>query len=112
MLKELLNKYTDEGNERIGFVLADNTVVECVNGHDDPQYGAKYRSADLFDFVYNPDTENKAVATWHTHPNVSCNLSGEDYVAFKNHPHLTHYIVGKDGVATYTVNEEGDVKRG
>lgn len=112
MQDELQNKYAPEGAERIGFILSDDTVVECLNDHDDPEFGARYRSIDLFDFVYNPKTEVKAVATWHTHPNVSCNLSGEDYAAFKNHPHLAHYIIGSDGVAIYTILEGGVVKRG
>lgn len=110
MLKQLQTKYAAEGNERIGFILSDESVVECVNAHDDPEFGASYRSADLFDFVYNEDTEIRAIATWHTHPNVSSNLTGEDYAAFKSHPHLAHYIVGNDGVSKYTV-EDGDVKR-
>ena len=112
MLKELLNNYADEGNERLGFVLEDGTILETFNNHDDPEFGAMYRSADLFAYVYDPDRLVSAVATWHTHPSATNNLSGDDYVAFTNHPHLEHYIVGKNGVAKYYVTEDGVVKHG
>jgi len=111
MLKELQNKYADNGDERIGFILDDGTLVEMLNSHDDPEFGAKFRSADLFAYLYDPEREVTVTATWHTHPSASCNLSGEDYIAFQSHPDLTHYIVGNDGVGKFTVDETGTVKR-
>ncbi len=110
MLKELLNKYSDEGHERLGFVLEDLTVVELTNCHEDPEHGAKYLSQDLFNYVYNPKYPKWAIATWHTHPSEPKNLTGEDYTSFRNHPQLTHYIIGNDGVAHYTVDSKGTVK--
>lgn len=110
MSELLLHKYLESGPERLGFILEDGEIVEVFNNHEDSEKGARYLSKDLFNFAYNPKTENKAVATWHTHPNGSNNLSGEDYEAFKGHPQLTHYIVGKNGVAKYTVDATGTVK--
>ena len=112
MLNELSNKYADEGNERLGFVLEDNSVVELTNGHDDPEYGAQYLAEDLFNFVYNPDFEHQAIASWHTHPSKPSNLTGDDFIAFTNHPQLVHYIIGNDGVRKFYVDEEGTLKNG
>lgn len=111
MLEELQNKYSDEGIERIGFILEDNSVVELVNAHDDPEAGAQFLSEELFAYLYDPDRDQEVVATWHTHPNQSSNLSGEDYTAFLNYPELDHYIIGNNGVSSYYV-EDGVVKNG
>lgn len=111
MLEELQSKYSDEGCERLGFILEDNTVVELVNAHDDPENGAQFLSEDLFEYLYSPEREQEVIATWHTQPSATSNLSGQDYVAFINHPDLEHYIVGNDGVTRYYV-DKGVVKRG
>jgi len=109
MLDELLKKYSDEGHERIGFVLSDGHVVELSNSHDDPEFGAKFSSSDLYRYMFSG--EFNVQATWHTHPSLSKNLTGDDYIAFRNYPELDHYIIGKDGVQKYVV-EDGVVKNG
>lgn len=110
MLKELLTKYSDEGNERIGFILDNDEIVELLNDHDDPENGAKFRSADLYAYLYDDKRVVNVKATWHTHPSATSNLSGDDYIAFRNHPQIDHYIIGNDGVTRYYV-ENGVVKR-
>lgn len=110
MLKELSKKYNDEGPERLGFILRSGEVVELPNSHDDPEQGARFLSDDLFEYLYSGNFD--VVATWHTHPSATCNLSGEDYIAFNNNPQVEHYIVGNDGVAKYFVDEKGVVRRG
>jgi proteasome lid subunit RPN8/RPN11 len=54
------------------------------------------------------DDEN-VVATFHTHPNKSSNLSKEDYDAFVNWEKLLHFIIGKDKISCYKVSERGTV---
>lgn len=100
-LEDKLQKfYSDEGLERGGYIDADENIIECENNHPNP--------LDNFDMSYEAleEMEGVAVATWHTHPNGSKNLSREDYSAFQNWAHLKHYIVGKDGVFCYSVDEE------
>ena len=58
---------------------------------------------DIIEHVLSEET----VATWHTHPNETSVLSIGDYDTFTNYPHLGHYIVGKDGVQKYEVDQEG-----
>jgi len=107
MLEKLKQKYSDTGHERLGFILSEGEVVELDNAHDVPQHGAKYSSSDLFRYMFSGDFTVKA--TWHTHPSETKNLSGDDYVAFKNYPDIDHYVIGNDGVRRYYV-EEGVLK--
>lgn len=110
MLRELQNKYSDEGQERLGFILASGDVIELTNAHDDPEMGAQFKSSDIYRYLYSDDAADLGVtATWHTHPAESNSLSGEDYPAFKSHPKLSHYIVGNNGVRRYYI-EEGTIK--
>lgn len=105
MLEELKKFYSDDPNtpELGGFVLESGLVVHRPNSSPDP----------LGSFCLAPDDlikyEEFAVATWHTHPGGGSNLSGDDYIAFKNWPIFQHYIVGKDGIRCYYVDERGNV---
>lgn len=47
--------------------------------------------------------EADTLATFHTHPGQSANLSYEDYESFMGYPYLTHYIIGADGIKSYRV---------
>lgn len=96
--------YAEEGQERIGFILHDDTVVEMENIHPEPEEGAAMRAADLF------ANEHRAKAFWHTHPGTTCNLSVNDRRAFLGYPMHLHYVVGNDGVAGYAV-VNGEVVR-
>lgn len=96
MEAELLKMY--EGpNERCGFVLSDGTVVECTNVSEKPDSSFAVSTEDMAKFL------DDAVATWHTHPYSSANLSGDDYTCFYTMFDLDHYIVGNDGVKKYVV---------
>lgn len=110
MHKRLLKRYNEDGPERLGFVLTRGRVVELVNAHDDPEFGAQFFSEDLFEYLYSG--KHETVATWHTHPSKTSNLSGEDYVAFRNHPQIKHYVIGNDGVTEYYIDEQRVVRRG
>lgn len=89
-IKDLKDKYySDEGFERAGFILEDLTLIEIPNISADPENS----------FLMYPDEAVKycerAIATWHTHPNGSANLSKEDYDLCFNWPDLYHVVLGK-----------------
>jgi hypothetical protein len=84
-------------------ILADGTVVELTNICDDPAAG------------YTPDLDAlipllpTMSSTWHSHPDASAQLSGEDWETFSSWPDHTHAIVGNDGVRWYAVKGGGVV---
>lgn len=100
----LLTSFLTGENERVGLVLKDGTVVELENICHDPKNGFEVDAAELVKYY------SDAVATWHTHPDATSNLSVGDLQSYLNYPELTHYLVGTDGVATYFV-ENGRVLR-
>jgi proteasome lid subunit RPN8/RPN11 len=83
--------------ERCGLVLANGSCPEKPNIHPQPERGFMFRAEDLL------ENENSLVGSWHTHPGQSAALSHEDYNGFSQWPHLTHYIIGTDGVRAYRV---------
>lgn len=94
---DLKKFYSEKTGERGGYIL-NGQIVECKNEHPNPADGFCMGLSDL-------EKAYEAEATWHTHPNGSKNLSRDDYYAFQNLPDKKHYIVGKDGVFCYTVDE-------
>ena len=70
----------------------------------DPRNGFQVSGDDLLRY------DGQIVATWHTHPDASSNLSVGDYDSFMNWPEWRHYIAGDDGVAEYYV-EDGALLR-
>lgn len=90
--------YAPEGNERVGFVLDDGSVVEVENEALDPSLNFSIATEDLITFG------DHAAATFHTHPGQVSNLSVEDHIAFQSWPDLLHHIVGSDGLSTYKVD--------
>jgi proteasome lid subunit RPN8/RPN11 len=90
--------------EQVGFVLTSGEVVEVKNVCKDPTNGFVVSGEDLL--RYSDDV----VATWHTHPGATSNLSMSDYESFKNWPQWRHFIAGSDGVAEYYV-EDGELLR-
>lgn len=90
--------YAKDGNERVGFIFDDESVIEVDNISESPSNSFDVRTEDLLLHA------TKAVASWHTHPNGSSNLSPLDYDAFKAWPDMKHYIVGNDGVSCYIVD--------
>lgn len=87
------------GNERCGFVLNDSTIVEVDNVHPTPD--THFKISDDDEARYLPE----ALATWHTHPAGSSNLSVEDYHCFLRYDSLNHYIMGQNGsISRYYVS--------
>lgn len=95
--EQLLDFYTHAGVERVGFILNDGAIVEVDNESNDPENSFDVAPEDLITFG------DRAIASFHTHPGASAGLSIDDYLAFCAWPHLTHFIVGFDGVMTYRV---------
>lgn len=95
--------YASQGDERVGFILQDGAIVEVENIAVDPAEGFDIATEDLVTFG------DLAVATWHTHPDESCNLSANDHQGFLWWPNLLHFIFGKNGLAVYQVSPEGRV---
>jgi proteasome lid subunit RPN8/RPN11 len=89
--------YADKGPERVGFILDDGSLVEVENEDPNPEQGFSVCAEDLITFG------ERAVATWHTHPGASSNLSMLDASAFLCWPDLTHYVIGNDGIKSYAV---------
>lgn len=94
---ELLCFYSNKGPER-GGIVTKLGLVELKNVCEDPINGFElsYEDLDKLD-------EINTLATFHTHPGSSSNLSHEDYESFMSYPRLTHYIIGEDGISTYKV---------
>ena len=95
MIKNLEKLYNPTGSERVGFVLEDGSIIEVANISSKPEESFMISTLDIMTF------SEEATATWHTHPDAGCNLSGEDYLMIKNYPDLSHYILGNDGIICY-----------
>ena len=100
-MKTLLAYFEGE-KERVGFVLDDGTIVEVENICPDPENGFDVSGTDIIEYL------DRSVATWHTHPGETNNLSVGDYNTFLSWPYHRHYIVGINGVREYYI-EEGEV---
>ena len=95
--------YTPGGNERVGFILGTGVIVEVQNVSTSPRDSFAVRPEDMIFY------EDKIVATFHTHPDTTSNLSDDDFKAFKDWPEFRHLIIGSDGVSCYYVAASGAV---
>lgn len=90
--------------ERCGFVTKRGRIVHVPNIADDPKAAFRIDPAATLSWL-----EKGAVATWHTHPYTTANLSGEDYECFCVWDNLVHYVIGRRNnqieVATYRVED-------
>ena len=100
--KDLKDFYDESGEERGGFITNEGDVIEVKNVHPDKKECFMFSCDDL-DRLDKDDV----IATFHTHPNKSANLSKDDYDAFLNWEKLLHFIVGKDKINCYKVSERG-----
>jgi proteasome lid subunit RPN8/RPN11 len=100
---KLLKYYSDEGKERVGFITKKGNIAEVENICNDPENGFVVSTEDIINYA----EDKESIATWHTHPNQSCNLSGEDSKMFYQWPDMFHIIIGKDGLNVYTVDSTG-----
>lgn len=97
---EALSKFLTGEFERVGFILESGEIVECVNICSNPVEGFDVGDADMDLYI------DDAVATWHTHPGGTKNLSVGDYDTYRGMPNLMHFIVAPDGVAAYVVDRD------
>ncbi len=67
------------------------------NVHTEPEKGYRMDPVSALRLL----NDQEIVATVHTHPNGTSNLSQEDYAGFSLWPDLAHYIVGNDGITHY-----------
>lgn len=84
--------------ERGGFVLEDGTLLEFPNNSPEPNEGASLEIG-----VEQLPLLDYAIATWHTHPGATANLSVGDAETFTQWPNMLHAIVGTNGVRWYGV---------
>lgn len=89
--------YSDEGPERCGLILTGDVVIETENVAEQPTEAFEIPAKDLI------ENEDRATASWHTHPGGTSQLSFADFEGFLMWPDLKHYIVGKDSVTCYVV---------
>lgn len=94
--------YWSRHAERCGFVLADNSIIEVENIAEDPTTQFEI-SQEVFE-----NYESTAIATWHSHTATNSNLSLEDYATFLALPEFTHWIISKNRVVSFIV-EDGAV---
>lgn len=94
----LRRKLTKKVEERGGLILKDGSVIEFKNVAEVPKEG--FLPEITVDLLAHLDN---ALATWHTHPGASANLSVEDWETFTQWPDHAHAIVGTDGVRWYRV---------
>lgn len=104
MFATLSHKYSKD-KERLGFVLSDGSIIELENVAEDSTTTGEARAEDIIKYC------DDAVATWHTHPMGSCEMSEDDASHFRAWPGLDHYIIGEDGVKRYFV-DNGRIKCG
>lgn len=100
MKTQLLNKYSPDGNERVGFISSKG-IIEVENKSPNPHNSYIVSPEDTI----KNNTED-TWATWHTHPNYSSNLSSGDYENFCRWKNFTHLIIGKDGISAFKWSEE------
>lgn len=96
-MDSLLKFYSDEGPERCGLVLDDGSVIELQNVAAQPEEAFEISDEDLIQY------EEHTVASWHTHPGQTSQLSFDDYEGFLMWPDLKHHIIGNDGLTIYAV---------
>lgn len=102
VLMSLLKTWTS-GNERCGVVLEGGEVVELTNQAENPRLAFAIPDQDLEPY------RDRVVASWHTHPRTTGNLSVADYRLFQAHPAWQHYIVDQTRVWQYSVAFDGMV---
>ena len=92
--RKQLRGYWDLEVERCGLVDVNLELVEVKNQSKNPEF--------TFAFLFE-DLDNDSVATWHSHPKTSANLSIDDLRFFQSWPEKIHFIVGSDEVRCYQV---------
>lgn len=97
-MQSLLNLVNPEGDEVCGVILKDGTVEVRQNLHHDPRDNFAMDCSDFDDL--------NIVATFHTHPRSSPNLTVADYRAFRSFPRLRHYIASQTEIWCYRMEAD------
>lgn len=104
VIKKLKYVCKSSDEEVGGYITNKNEVIQCENVHPNKYNNFMFSCEDL------DKLENESViATFHTHPKKSANLSKEDYNAFLNWEKLLHFIIGQDKINCYKVSEQGTI---
>jgi proteasome lid subunit RPN8/RPN11 len=96
-LKRELLKLLAPGPERGGVILDDGAIFELTNISEEPGTSC------ILDLIPLVPVVDRMVATWHTHPDATADLSGMDWDSFTQWPACAHAIIGTDGVKWYRV---------
>ena len=106
--KEVIEKLEDvfkSSEEEVGGYITDkNEVIKCKNTHPNKENNFMFSCEDL-----DKLEDESTIATFHTHPKKSANLSKEDYNSFLNWEKLLHFIIGQDKINCYKVSERGTI---
>ena len=105
LIEKLKIFYDGFGTERCGFILSDGSIIEAQNVSETPEEAFAILADDILVI------EDDIIASWHTHPNHTSNLSEDDFIAFSNWPAWKHMILGSDGLSCYSVSASGDITR-
>lgn len=91
-----LKPYWTPSEERCGIITPEGLISERPNIAEVPEINFEMTEADF----------REGIATWHTHPHGSANLSLEDYYLFKSWPSCLHFIIGADRVSCYSMLDD------
>lgn len=94
----LMLHYWNSTTERFGLILEDGAVAEFKNQSQTPGKTLLVDRQSIEPFL------PMAVASWHTHPENSVNLSCHDYAMFLTMPSLTHYIITETRIRSFVVS--------
>lgn len=92
-----LKAFWDPTVERCGFILKNQTIVEVPNSHPQPTLAFHINQSGFKKYA------EEIAATWHSHPTTGPNLSVPDYFGFLSYPDLYHYIIAKEKIWCYYV---------
>ena len=99
-MKDLFEYYVEgETEERCGFALNDGQVIELSNIAEDKAAGFEIDPRDTLRYI------DDMSGIWHTHPNKTSVLSGQDKQCFEQWPDVDHFVIGNDGIRKYRVME-------
>ncbi len=99
-MKSLFRFYKeDDTQESCGFILDKSRAIQLKNIHSEPTEGFEIDPAETLAYI------DRLKGIWHTHPGELAVLSGEDKLYMEQWPELSHYVIGKDGVRKYVVQE-------
>ena len=88
----------DWEQEYCGIVLDDGQCIRLLNYAKEPSRHFELRLEDAHE-------HSNITGIWHTHIDGDFNLSIDDYQTFIHNPEYTYFIVTKDKIAQYSVED-------